>query len=131
MSDFNPTRLAAIARLLFSPLLFLLGACGAGGTTYSNRIAGNGHDTLYSKARVEGGVARFHCLQSESDACHYTLYPEACAGKPDCQLAPLQRFTVARGEARRITGLREFRVCVGTSAAPLRADCEPARTGTN
>lgn len=125
MFDLNTTRLVAIARLLFSPLLFLLGACGTDGTTYSNRIGADGHDVLYSKAQAKDGIARFECKASDSGTCHYTLYPDACAGKADCQLAPLQRFTVARGETRQIAGLRDFRVCVGTSAAALGADCEP------
>ena len=59
-------KLIVIARLLLSPLLLILSACGMNGTTYSNRIGDNGHDSLYSKARVEDGVARFHCLQSDS-----------------------------------------------------------------
>ena len=121
-------KLITIARLLLSPLLLILSACGIGGTTYSNRIGNNGHDTLYSKARVEDGVARFQCLESDSGQCHYTLFPEACGGKPDCALAPLQRFTVARGEGKQIAGLRNFRVCVGIDEKPLRADCEPVAT---
>lgn len=118
-------KLIAIAKLLLSPLLMLLSACGADGTSYSNRIGSNGHDVLHSKARVEDGVARFQCLASDSGQCHYTLFPEACAGKPDCALAPLQRFTVARGEGRQIKGLRDFRVCVGIDEKALGADCQP------
>lgn len=119
-------KLLTLARLLLSPLLVLLSACGMNGTTYSNRIAGDGHDVLYSKAQAKDGIARFECKSSDSGVCHYTLYPDACAGKADCKLAPLQRFTVARGQARQIAGLNDFRVCVATSAAAVRADCEPA-----
>lgn len=119
-------KLIAIARLLLSPLLLLLAACGVDGTSYSHRIADNGHDQLYSKARVHAGVARFECKASDSGRCHYTLYPDACAGKADCTLAPLQRFTVARGKTREIAGLGDFRVCVGVDAAALGADCQPA-----
>ncbi|WP_449447363.1 hypothetical protein [Thermomonas brevis] len=118
--------LDVIARLLLSPLLLILSACGIGGTSYSNRIGSDGHDVLYSKAQVKDGVARFECRASDSGACHYTLYPDACAGKADCTLAPLQRFSVARGETRQIAGIDDFRVCVGTDARPLRADCAPA-----
>ena len=123
------SKLIVIARLLLSPLLLILSACGVDGTSFSNRIGNNGHDTLYSKARVEDGVARFHCLKSDSGTCHYTLYPAACAGKADCALAPLQRFTVARGEARQIAGLHDFRVCVAIDQRALRADCEPTAAG--
>jgi len=75
---------------------------------------------------VQDGVARFNCVESSSGSCHYTLYPDACAGKADCQLAPLQRFTVARGESHQIAGLVDFRPCVATTAAAMGADCQPA-----
>ena len=118
-------KLIDIARLLLSPLLFILSACGIDGTSYSNRIGSNGHDTLYSKAHAKDGIARFECKASDSGSCHYTLYPDACAGKADCKLAPLQQFTVRRGQTREIAGLRDFRVCVGTDATAMGADCEP------
>lgn len=114
-----------IARLLLSPLLLILSTCDIGGISYSSRIGNNGRDVLYSKAHVQDGVARFECKASDSGACHYTLYPDACAGKADCTLAPLQRFSVTRGQTRRIDGLGEFRVCVGIDARARRADCEP------
>ena len=122
------SKLVTIARLLLSPLLMILSACGIGGTSYSNRIGNNGHDTLYAKAHVKDGVARFQCLASDSGTCHYTLYPDACAGKADCTLAPLRHFAVARGQTRRIEGLHDFRVCVGIDPKALRADCEPVAT---
>ena len=118
-------RLIEIARLLLSPLLVILSACGINDTSYSNRIANNGHDTLYSKANAKDGIARFECKASDSGNCHYTLYPDACAGKADCALAPLQRFSVARGQTREIAGLQGFRVCVGTDDKPMGADCQP------
>ena len=119
-------KLIDIARLLFSPLLLILAACNIGGTTYSNRIGIDGHDTLYNKARAKDGMARFECKASDSGRCHYTLYPAACSGKADCQLAPLRRFSVARGQTREIAGVRDFRVCVATSPAAVGADCQPA-----
>jgi hypothetical protein len=118
-------KLIDLARVLFSPLLLILSACNIGGTTYSNRIANDGHDVLSSKARVRDGVARFECRASDSGRCHYTLYPDACAGQADCKLAPLQRFSVARGKTREIAGLQDFRVCVAIDGAARRADCQP------
>ena len=118
--------LVMFARLLLSPLLLILSSCGPGGTTYSNRVDSNGHDALYSKARVKDGVARFECKASDSGSCHYTLYPDACAGKADCTLAPLQRFSVARGTDRQVAGLSGFRPCVSVDAAALGPDCAPA-----
>ena len=105
--------------------LLALSGCSVGGITHTNRIDSD-HTHLTSKAHVQDGVARFNCLESSSGSCHYTLYPDACAGKADCQLAPLQRFTVARGESRQIAGLVDFRPCVATTGAPLGADCQPA-----
>ena len=40
---------------------------------------------------------------------------------------PLQRFSVARGEVRELSGVRDFRVCVGTDATTLGPDCQPAQ----
>lgn len=105
--------------------LLALGGCAMGGTTYTHRISRDGHDVLTSEARLQDGVARFDCEASDSGRCHYTLYPEACAGKTDCQLAPLQRFSVARGQTREIAGVRDFRVCVGIDATAMGADCQP------
>lgn len=117
--------LIEIAKLLLSPLLLVLSACGVDGTSYSNRIANNGHDVLYSNARARDGIARFECKASDSGRCHYTLYPAACSGKADCQLAPLRRFSVARGQAHEIAGVQDFRVCVGIDATAMGADCQP------
>ena len=105
--------------------LLALSGCSVGGTTYSNRIDSD-REQLTSKARVQDGVARFDCVESSTGSCHYTLYPEACSGKADCQLAPLQRFIVARGESHQVAGLIDFRPCVATSNAAMGADCQPA-----
>jgi len=107
--------------------LLALSGCSVGGTSFTNRIDSD-HTRLTSKAHVQDGVARFNCVESSSGSCHYTLYPDACAGKADCQLAPLQRFTVARGESHQIAGLVEFRPCVATTGAAMAADCQPAAT---
>ena len=105
--------------------LLALSGCSIGGTTYTNRIDSD-QVRLTSKAHVQDGVARFNCVDSSSGSCHYTLYPDACAGKADCQLAPLQRFTVAHGESHQIAGLVDFRPCVATTGAAMGADCQPA-----
>lgn len=108
--------------------LLALSGCSIGGTSFTNRIDSD-QVRLTSKAHVQDGVARFNCVESSSGACHYTLYPEACAGKADCQLAPLQRFSVARGESHQVAGLIDFRPCVATTPAALAADCQPATAG--
>ena len=108
--------------------LLALSGCSIGGTTYTNRIDSD-QVHLTSKAHVQDGVARFDCVESSSGICHYTLYPEACSGKADCQLAPLQRFSVPSGESHQAAGLIDFRPCVATTAAALGADCQPATAG--
>ena len=105
--------------------LLALSGCSVGGTSFTNRIDSD-QVRLTSKAHVQDGVARFNCVETSSGSCHYTLYPDACAGKADCQLAPLQRFTVARGESRQIAGLVDFRPCVATTGVAMGADCQPA-----
>ncbi|HSD16361.1 MAG TPA: hypothetical protein VLC71_03755 [Thermomonas sp.] len=107
--------------------LLALSGCSVADATHTNRIDSD-REQLLSKAHVQDGVARFNCVESSSGRCHYTLYPDACNGKSDCQLAPLHRFAVARGESHQIAGLVDFRPCVATTAAPMRADCQPAAT---
>ena len=105
--------------------LLALSGCSVGGTTYTSRIDSD-HTRLTSMAHVQDGVASFNCVESSSGSSHYTLYPDACAGKAECHLAPLQRFTVARGESHQIAGLVDFRPCVATTGAAMGADCQPA-----
>ncbi len=104
--------------------LLALGGCSVADASHTHRIDSD-REQLLSKAHVQDGVARFNCVESSSGSCHYTLYPDACAGKVDCQLAPLQRFTVARGESHQIAGLVDFRPCVATTGVALGADCQP------
>lgn len=111
--------------LALSYFLLALSGCSIGSTSYSHRVLDGDNDALYSKTHVEDGVARFECIASISGTCHYTLYPDACDGEADCKLAPLQHFTVTRGESRQLTGVTAFRPCVATDAAQLGPDCQP------
>ena len=113
-------------------LQFLLALVGvhSGGTDYSYRVEESNGTSIYGKAHAQDGVARFECLGSSSGSCHYTLYPERCAGTP-CDDTPLQRFAVARGESRQIAGLSGFRLCVDPTTAALDRQCKPvAATAT-
>ena len=107
-------------------LQFLLALAGVhtGGTSYSTRIATDGHDALNSQARVQDGVARFECEASDSGWCHYTLYPDACASKA-CSNTPLRQFSVASGQSKQFAGLSGFRLCVDSANAALGPDCKP------
>ena len=119
MFNLGLTKLVALLQFLLA-----LAGCSPGGTTWTSRVD-EGRMALHSKASVQDGVARFECVRSSSGACHYTLYPDACDGKAACQLAPLQRFSVVRGESRQVAGLAGFKPCVAIDAAPMGADCRP------
>lgn len=104
---------------------FLLALAGfpSGGTTWTSQVHDNGQ-VLSSRAHAQDGVARFDCIDSSSGRCHYTLYPERCAGA-GCDLPPLRSFDVARGESRQFAGLPGFRLCVDADGANLGPDCRP------
>lgn len=115
---------------LFYFALSLFG-CDIGRSTFVDRISADGVDSLYSKATVEAGFARFECLRSASGQCYYTLFPRECAKTPDangqhdtrCLSRPVERFAVANGESRLFPGLRNFRVCVSADGKALGVDC--------
>lgn len=122
---FNLGMTKFIALLQF---LLALAGCSPGGTTWTSRVDA-GPVALHSKASVQDGVAHFECVKSSSGGCHYTLYPEACGGNAACQLAPLQRFTLASGDSRQLTGMIGFRPCVRVDDVLPAADCHPAAGG--
>ncbi len=113
-------------------LQFLLALAGfhLGGTHFIDRIRVDGIDTLYSKAQVEDGVARFTCVGSASGVCHYTLFDTDCPPAPHaganghCTPRPLKHFAVASGDSEQITGLPDFHLCVGTGGASPTPDCK-------
>lgn len=119
MFNLGMTKLIALLQFLLA-----LAGCSPGGTTWTSRVD-DGRVALHSKASVQDGVARFECVRSSSGACHYTLYPDACDGEAACQLAPLQRFSVASGDSRQLTGMVGFRPCVRLDDALPGADCHP------
>lgn len=119
---------------LFALCCFVLSLFGfdVGGATFVHRISADGGDVLYSKAQVQAGVGRFECLRSESGQCHYTVYPRDCAPVPaasaqatGCHAASAQRFVIARGDSRQVSGLHDIRVCVSTDGGMRGQDCEP------
>ncbi|MBW3550286.1 MAG: hypothetical protein KY442_05500 [Proteobacteria bacterium] len=118
---------------LCSFVLSLYG-CDVGGSTYVTRTHVDGTDTLHSRTVVRAGVARFECLRSASGQCHYTVLPDACAPAPaaagarsdHCTDQPLERFVLADGDSRQITGLPDFRLCVSADADTPRPDCQVA-----
>lgn len=123
MFNLGMTKLIALLQFLLA-----LAGCSPGGTTWTSRVD-DGRVALHSKASVQDGVARFECVRSSSGACHYTLYPDACAGDAACRLAPLQRFNVASGDSRQLTGMVGFRPCVRLDDVLPGADCHAAAAG--
>jgi hypothetical protein len=97
---------------LFAFLASLIG-CDGGRDTVVHRIAGAGSDVLFSRATVQDGVARFDCVRSASGTCHYLVLPHGCmTGQPCASHA--DRYDVAAGDSRQVTGLHAFRLCVST-----------------
>ena len=103
--------------------LLALAGFGVGGTTWTSNLHDNG-TSLHSRANAQDGVARFDCIDSSSGHCHYTLYPQRCAGA-NCDAPPLRSFDVARGESRQFAGLPGFRLCVDTRDTAPGPDCRP------
>ncbi len=115
---------------LFYFVLSLFG-CDVGRSTFVDRVIVDGGQALYSKATVEAGVAHFECVRSASGHCHYTLFPRDCEAAPAaanrrasaCESAPIERFVVANGDSRQITGLGDFRLCVSAGNRVEKTDC--------
>lgn len=118
---------------LFFYVLSLFG-CDVGRDTFVDRISIDGAQSLYSKATVEAGVARFECLRSVSGQCHYTVFPRECDAatpsakdKVDCTSRPIEQFAVANGDSRQIAGLRDFRLCVSDGRAAPAPGCQASQ----
>src|SRR5690606_12087801 len=103
-----------------------------GGASYVTRTTVDGTDTLYSQTTTQAGVTRFECLRSATGQCHYTVYPRDCEPSPaaaaaqrdGCGSIPIERFAVAKGASRQITGLQDFRLCVsGGDEAASDGEC--------
>ena len=109
---------------LFAFVLSLYG-CDTATRTVVQREREDGADRLYSRTVVEAGVARFECRASASGQCHYALYAGRCADARDasaCDTRTAARFALAVGESRQLTGVRTFRLCVGTGRGTA-AEC--------
>lgn len=96
-------KLIAIFRLLLSPLLVILAACGVGGNSYThgNRIANGGHDVLSSKGRVQDGVARFDCKPATAAGAttpciRILAWPASPAPSHRCNASQWRAGTAAR-----------------------------------
>jgi hypothetical protein len=107
--------------LLLALASLSLAGCHASGTSMTSRTDENGV-RLYSKIFIKDNVASFHCVESSSGACHYTLFPRDCRTS-DCAMQPIQRFDVAVGDERRIAGLTDFHPCVSHEAVVPKPDC--------
>ena len=100
-----------------------------GSHTRVDRIQSNGADVLYSKVVTQPTVTRFECLRSASGQCYYTVYARDCnaparpaKGRLDC--ASVDRFALARGDARQMTARPGLRMCVSAQAHDPAPDCD-------
>ena len=100
-----------------------------GSHTRIDRIRSNDTDVLYSKVVAQPTSTRFECLRSASGQCYYTVYASDCSAtaKPargrmrDC--ASVDRFALARGDARQMTARPGLRVCVSAEANAATPEC--------
>lgn len=103
-----------MSRLLIACVAVLaLAGCEKSRNTSITRTQANGVDTLYSKATVVDGEARFQCIASSSGACHYLVLDPGCSPDAACATPPLRRFAVAARKTEAMRGLPNgFRQCV-------------------
>ena len=100
-----------------------------GSHTRVDRIQSNGTDVLYSKVVAQPTVTRFECLRSASGQCYYTVYAADCAAAPDAaskakqDCAAVDRFALARGDARQMTARHGLRMCVSAEPHAPAPDC--------
>lgn len=114
---------------------FLLSLVGLdlGSSTIVDRSSRDGATTLESRAQVASGVARFECVRSASGQCHYTVFPDKCAGSrrtlawpaTRCADDRVERFAVASGASHEVAGLAGFHLCVSSRDEPLSPECAP------
>ena len=95
----------------------------------TDRVLSNGTDVLYSQVVSQPTGTRFECVRSASGQCHYTVFPQQCTTMPgtgtvDCTAQPAERFTLAKGETRRMAALPALRMCVSADAAVADQDCD-------
>lgn len=99
-----------------------------GSHTRVDRVRSNGADVLYSKVVAQPTLTRFECVRSASGRCYYTVYAPHCSQadpvakrKPGC--ASVDRFALARGDARQMSAYPGLRMCVSSDAHDAASDC--------
>jgi len=114
----------------FSALLTLAGCHDKPEVTAVVRASADGIDTLYSRATLRDGVARFECLRSDSGRCHYVVESDDCriASKLDrvtrCAQPKREQFALDVGATRELAmQAAELRQCVDSRPLAAAADC--------
>jgi len=107
-----------------------VGGCNYAPSTSITTTTVNGTDVLHSEVSVkEPGSATFECAESASGSCNYAVFTNDCTTAKDaktttCTTRILDRFTLARGESRRLAGLPlDFRHCVKQDREPAVPGC--------
>ncbi len=117
---------------LLAIVVFALSLFGIdiGSHTRIDRIRSNGMDVLYSKVVEQPTITRFECVRSASGQCYYTLYAADCSATATTETgrargcASVDRFALARGDARQMTARRGLHVCVSAEAIGAAPDCD-------
>lgn len=103
--------------LIIASLLALAGC--SFGRSVSVQVTTDGHDNLHSQITITRDLAIFHCIASDTGACHYTIYDRPCPDKGPCDAKPVRAFAVGAGDRMIETTLPEgFVSCVSGNEAP-------------
>ncbi len=115
--------------ILLASLLCLAG-CNYAPSTSITTTTVNGADVLHSEVSVQApGSATFECAQSATGSCNYAVFTNDCTTAKDastttCTTRVLNRFTLAKGESKRVAGLpSDFRHCVKQDREPSVPGC--------
>ena len=97
--------------LIIASLLALAGC--SFGRSVSVQVTTDGHDNLHSQVTITRDLAIFHCIASDTGACHYTIYDHPCPDQGPCHAKPVRAFAVGAGDRMIETTLPEgFVSCV-------------------
>jgi hypothetical protein len=102
--------------LIIASLLALAGC--SFGRSVSVQVTTDGHDNLHSQVTITRDLAIFHCIASDTGACHYTIYDRPCPDQGPCDAKPVRAFAVGAGDRMIETTLPEgFVSCVSGDEA--------------
>lgn len=115
----------------FLASLLCLAGCNYAPSTSITTTTINGADVLHSViSTTDAGGVNFECSESASGSCNYAVFTDDCstaakdANTTTCTFRVIDRFTLARGESKKLAGLPPgFRHCVNQDRQPAVPGC--------